>query len=194
MEKLVVGPLKATRIPTLIIIDALDECKEEQPASAILSILSRYVNEIPTVRFFITGRPEAQIRTGFWLKSPLPITEVFKLHEVRPEAVGSDIKLFFQTQLTNLIENLSDCDTTEDWPSSSDIDILCKKAAGFFIYASIAVKFVVQKTVCLLRGLPSSPHFHRALLRKEGLELTNSTSRSLNKHSTTAGNISISRP
>jgi len=59
MEKLIVGPLRATRIPTLIIIDALDECKDEQLASAILSILSRYVNEIPTVKFFITGRPEA---------------------------------------------------------------------------------------------------------------------------------------
>ena len=41
MEKLIVGPLKATGIPTLIIIDALDECKDEEPASAILSILSR---------------------------------------------------------------------------------------------------------------------------------------------------------
>ena len=59
MEKLVVGPLKATHIPTLIIIDALGECKDEQPASAILSILSRYVGEIPTVKFFITGQPEA---------------------------------------------------------------------------------------------------------------------------------------
>jgi len=104
MEKLIVGPLGATHIPTLIIIDALDECKDEQPASAILSILSRYVNELPTVRFFITGRPEARIRTGFRLKSLLPVTEVFKLHEVKPEAVDSDIRLFFQTQLTNLIE------------------------------------------------------------------------------------------
>ena len=55
MEKLIVGPLKAAFIPTLIIIDALDECKDEGPASAILSILSCYVNQIPNVKFFITG-------------------------------------------------------------------------------------------------------------------------------------------
>ena len=162
MEKLIVGPLNTTHIPTLIIIDALDECKDEQPASAILSILSRYVNEIPTVKFFITGRPEARIRTGFRLKSLLPITEVFKLHEVKPEAVDNDIKLFFQTQLTNLVENRSDCDATGDWPSPSDIDILCKKAAGFFIYASTAVRFVASENrppamrLALITSLPQS--------------------------------------
>jgi hypothetical protein len=153
MEKLIVGPLKATSIPTLIIIDALDECKDEQPASAILSILSRYVNKIPSVKFFITGRPEARIRTGFRLKSLLPITEVFKLHEVEPEAVGSDIKLFFQTQLTNLVESRSDCYTTGDWPSPSDIEILCKKAAGFFIYASTVIKFVASENSAPAQGL-----------------------------------------
>ena len=41
MEKLVIGPLKAAHTQTLIIIDALDECKDEEPASAILSILSQ---------------------------------------------------------------------------------------------------------------------------------------------------------
>ena len=146
MEKLIVGPLKATNISTLIIIDALDECKDNEPASAILSILSRYANEIPNVKFFITGRPEPRIRSGFRLKPLLPITEVLKLHEVKPETVNDDIKLFFQTQLTELVKNRSDYDLTEDWPSSSEIDVLCEKASGFFIYASTVIKFVISGT------------------------------------------------
>ena len=108
MEKLIIGPFKATSIPTLIIIDALDECKDEEPASAILSILSRYVTEIPNVKFFITGRPEPRIRSGFRLESLILVTEVLKLHEVKPEAVDSDIKLFLQTKLTNLAKYRSD--------------------------------------------------------------------------------------
>jgi len=32
-----------------------------------------------------------------------------------------------------------------DWPSPSDIDILCKKAAGLFIYAATVIKFVASK-------------------------------------------------
>jgi len=149
MEKIIVGPLKAANIPTLIIIDALDECKDEEPASAILSILSRYVDQIPKVKFFITGRPEPRIRSGFRLKSLVQITEILKLHEVKPEVVDRDIELFFHTQFTNLAKHRSDCDLTQDWPSSSDIRILCKKAAGFFIYASTVVKFVMLSENCL---------------------------------------------
>ena len=145
MEKLIVRPLEATNIPTLIIIDALDECKDKEPASAILSILSRYVDQIPAVKFFITGRPEPRIQTGFRLESLAPITEVLKLHEVKPEAVDRDIELFFRTQLNNIAKNRSDLDLLEDWPSSSDIEILCKKAAGLFIYASTVVKFIDSK-------------------------------------------------
>ena len=79
MEKVIVGPLKAIRIPTLIIIDALDECKDKELASAILSVLSCYVDEIHNVKFFITGRPEPPIRTGFRLELLRPITEVLSL-------------------------------------------------------------------------------------------------------------------
>jgi len=161
MEKFIVGPLKASCIPTLIIIDALDECKDDEPASIILSILSRYVNEIPRVKFFITGRPEIRIRSGFRLESLAPITEVLKLHEVKPEVVDRDIQLFFQTQLTNIAKNRSDCDLTEGWPTSSDIGVLCKKAAGFFIYASTVVKFVASKNDLPTERLPlitSLPH------------------------------------
>jgi hypothetical protein len=142
MEKVIVGPFKATRIPTLIVIDALDECKDNEPASAILSVLSRYVDEIPEVKFFITGRPEPPIRSGFRLKSLRPITEVLRLHDVERSSVDSDIKLFFRTRLSDISKTRSDCDFTQDWPTSSDIDILCKKAAGFFIYASTVVKLI----------------------------------------------------
>ena len=60
--------------------------------------------------------------------------------------VDSDIELFFQTRLADLAENQSDCNYPEDWPSSSEIEILCKKAAGFFIYASTVIKFVISKS------------------------------------------------
>jgi len=162
MEKLLVCPLRVTGIPTLIIIDALDECKDKEPASAILSILSRYVDQIPNVKFFITGRPEPRIRSGFRLGSLAPITEVLKLHEVKPEMVSRDITLFFRTQLARLAKNRSDPDLTEGWPSSSDIAILCKKAAGFFIYASTVVKFVASEIdppterLSLITSLPQS--------------------------------------
>ena len=162
MERLIVGPLEATRTATLIIIDALDECKDEEPASAILSVLSRYVGQLPRVKFFITGRPEPRVRTGFRLKPLVPVTEVLKLHEVKPEAVDRDIELFFRTQLANLVRDRSDFDLAEEWPSPPDVKILCKKAAGFFIYASTVVKFVASESnppterLGLITSLPQS--------------------------------------
>jgi hypothetical protein len=33
----------------------------------------------------------------------------------------------------------------EHWPSPSDIDSLCKKAAGLFVYASTVVKFIASR-------------------------------------------------
>jgi len=142
MEKLIVGPFQAIKTPTLIVIDALDECGDEEPASALLSVLSRYVDDIPLAKFLITGRPEHRIRSGFRLESLRPHTEVFKLHEVEPTSVDSDIKLFLKTQFTDIAKNRSDCSLEKEWPGPQNIDILCKKAAGFFIFASTLVKFI----------------------------------------------------
>ena len=160
MENVIVAPLKATKIPTLIIIDALDECKDAEPASAILSVLARYIDQIPEVKIFITGRPEPRIRSGFRLASLRPITEVLKLHDVERSSVDDDIKLFFRARLDDIAKNRSDDDLAENWPSSSEIHILCRKAAGLFIYASTAVKFVASpfptKRLALITSLPQS--------------------------------------
>ena len=145
MEKLIVGPFQAMGTQTLIIIDALDECRDEEPASALLSVLSRYVDKIPLVKFLITGRPEPRIRSGFRLESLQPHTDVLKLHDIKRSSVDSDIRLFFGTQLANIAKNRSDCNLLGDWPGSSDLDILSEKAAGLFIYASTVVKFVASK-------------------------------------------------
>ena len=173
MKKVIVGPFRGTQIQTLIIIDALDECKDEEPASAILSVLSHFVDEIPQVKFFITGRPELQISSGFRLKPLRPITDILRLHDVKPSLVDGDIKLFFRTQLTNIAETWGSCDLPKDWPSSNDIDVLCKKAAGFFIYASTVVKFITSKyytvneRLTLITSLPQSTMYEG----KSGIDL-----------------------
>src|SRR6202041_2200055 len=58
LKKLLVDPLQATGLATVIVIDALDECEDDEPASAILSLLSHPIDNMPLVKFFITGRPE----------------------------------------------------------------------------------------------------------------------------------------
>jgi len=70
---------------------------------------------------------------------------VLRLHDVEHHLVDGDIKLFFRITLANIAKTRSDCNFMEGWPSLSEVDILCKKAAGLFIYASMVVKFVASR-------------------------------------------------
>jgi len=139
MDKLIVQPLSQSCISTVIIIDALDECEDEEPASAILSVLGRFTSEIPNVKFFLTGRPEPRISEGFRLSLSAKMTDVFVLHNVERDQVDSDIRLFFRTSFSELAGRSSRLD---NWPAEEQLDHLCKRAAGLFVYAAATVKFV----------------------------------------------------
>ena len=160
MEKLIAGPLQATQIPTLIIIDALDECRGKEPTSTLLSVLSHYMDKIPLVKFFITACSEPRIDQ---LRSLLPTTEVFNLSEVPYPSVERDIRLFFETKLSDIAKTQSDV-SMEDWPSTHHINVLCKKAGGLFIYASTVIKFIASqhylpdKRLELIINLPNTFH------------------------------------
>jgi len=143
MKKLIVEPLEKSTISTVIVIDALDECKDDEPASAILSVLGQFISQIPRVKFFLTGCPEPRIREGFRLHLPAETTDVFVLHNVEPNLVNNDIRLFFKQSFLE-IENLRS--GLDGWPTEKQLDCLCERAAGLFVYAVATVKFVNHKT------------------------------------------------
>jgi hypothetical protein len=142
MIKLIVRPLVKTEISTAIVIDALGECKDEEPASAILSVLGQLVTEIPKVKFFVTCRPEPRIRNGFRFPLLAKATDVFVLHDVEPGQVRSDIRLFFKH---NFLEIRNYNGGLDGWPKEEQLDLLCQRAAGLFIYAMATVRFIIQK-------------------------------------------------
>lgn len=139
MDKLIMRPLRDSAIPTIIIIDALDECEDEEPASAILSVLGRFIYDIPHVKLFLTGRPEPRVRNGFRLPLLAQVTDTFVLHEVEPNQVDGDIRLYFENSFSEFAYHRPGLGS---WPSKPQLDILCERAAGFFVYAVATVKFV----------------------------------------------------
>ena len=139
MDKLIVQPLQESAISTTIVIDALDECKDEEPASAILSVLGRFVSEVPKVKFFVTGRPEPRIREGFHLPLLAEETDVFVLHDVEPSLINNDIRLFFKQSFLELARRRPGLD---DWPTKEQLDVLCERAGGLFVYAAATLKFL----------------------------------------------------
>jgi len=141
MQSLIVAPLKEKGISTVIVIDALDECTDNEPQSAILSVMGRLVKEIPKVKFFITGRPEPRIRSGFRLRLLRPLTEIFVLHAVEHTIINADIRRFLETRLSDLAQEFD----LNKWPSEEHMDLLCRRAAGLFVYAVTTVKFLDHK-------------------------------------------------
>ena len=142
MNKLIVGPLRESGVSTVIIIDALDECRDEEPGSAILSVLGRLVPGIPNVKFLLTGRPEPRIQTGFRLPLLAKATDVFALHDVEPSLVNDDILLFLRHSFLEISDSRGGLD---GWPTKEDVDQLCERSAGLFIYAVATIRFVNYK-------------------------------------------------
>ena len=126
----------------VIVIDALDECKDEEPVSTILSVLGQFVAQVPKVKFFITGRPEPRIRDGFRLPLLAEATVVFLLHEVEPSQIHNDTSLFFRHSFSEIKSRRHGLD---GWPTKEQLDLLCERAGGLFVHAIATVRFVDQK-------------------------------------------------
>ena len=140
MKKLIVQPLTESAVSTVIMIDALDECRDREPASAILSVLAQFVAKVPNVKFFITGRPESRILEGFRLPPLVEVTGVFILHEVEPDQVYNDIRLFFTHGFSELKRRYRH--GLEDWPTKEQMDLLCERAGGLFVHAVATIRFI----------------------------------------------------
>jgi len=140
MRMLIVEPLSSSDISTVIVIDALDECVDDDPQSAILSVMGRLVQGTPGVKFLITGRPEPRIQSGFRLGLLRPLTDVFVLHEVEPSVINTDIRLFLEHGLSELAKRRGI--ERDVWSTDEDLDLLCVRAAGLFVYAVATLKFL----------------------------------------------------
>jgi hypothetical protein len=139
MQKFLVNPLRSAHISTIIVIDALYECRDEDPESAILLVLGQLVSKIPGAKFFITSRPETHIMTGFRGPMLKNTTNIFILHDVEPRTIDNDIRCFFKHELLKLARR------PQDWPTDAHLDLLCRRAAGFFVYAVATVNFLKHK-------------------------------------------------
>ena len=64
MRQFLIKSLLLVKVSTVIVIDPLDECRDENPEPVILLVLGQLVSEVPGVKFFITSRPEVHIMSG----------------------------------------------------------------------------------------------------------------------------------
>ncbi|KAI2841165.1 hypothetical protein CBS11350_6599 [Aspergillus niger] len=138
-EKLLLEPLgeledsqKPRRF--VIVVDALDECEEEQDISLLLQLFPR-IQESKSVqlRAFITSRPELPIQLGFQEDTVKDSHRDLVLHKVPKQVVENDISLFLRHKLSVIRKSRS---LPPDWPGDGDFRALVEMSVPLFIFAA----------------------------------------------------------
>jgi hypothetical protein len=146
LVELLAKPVKESEIQTVVIIDALDECKDEESTSIMLKFLDENVKYLPNIKFFITSRPETHIRAAFRKEGMKLVTDVMVLHEVSAHSVDDDIMVLLETKLhrSTVLADRSDTSLPEEWPSKAQLEALKRRSGGLFIFASTIVKLILD--------------------------------------------------
>jgi hypothetical protein len=149
-EELILNPLSAIQwtSPTklrqaVVIIDALDECDEDQQRMRkILNLLSRVkgVNGID-LRIFVTSRPELPIRLGF-KQIDSDTHKNVALHDIPEPVVDHDLRIVLTSELEYIRQEHS---IPSPWPTKDNIDALVQIARPLFIHAATVCRFISHR-------------------------------------------------
>ena len=142
LKKMIVKPLLAmkNKFPQgLVVIDALDECKDDNSTSTILASLSQHIDKLFPLQFLITSRPILQITGAFQLPHLINATRPLILHQVKLDVIKSDIQYYLTWHLGTIKQKYHIPGT---WPSSRDVEALTNMSSGLFIFAATAARFI----------------------------------------------------
>ncbi|CAE6398592.1 unnamed protein product [Rhizoctonia solani] len=132
-EKLVVEPLMGVQsclpVDFIVVIDALDECENEDSVSQILDLFLSTAYTIP-IRFLISSRPEIEIARKMEGQPDRHGGVRLVLHELESNMVKADIGRYMREELKDI--PLSD----EKWRSLID------RCGLLFAYASTTCRYI----------------------------------------------------
>ncbi|KAA8641922.1 uncharacterized protein ATNIH1004_010861 [Aspergillus tanneri] len=120
-----------------IVIDALDECEQEDDIRLILQLLPQVQRSTSVrLRFLLTSRPELPIRLGF--KDIANDYQHFVLHETPKPVIERDISLFLHHRLSQIRQEFSrrGSEIPLDWPGDDNVAALVKMSVPLFIFAA----------------------------------------------------------
>ncbi|KAH9896421.1 WD40-repeat-containing domain protein [Cubamyces lactineus] len=149
LEKLIVAPLQAVHANTTnetpfpanvaVVIDALDECTDNNAVSIILKSLALYIGQLAPLKFLITSRPEENITRGFLLQSLDENTHRFALNKIPEDLTKRDISLFLRSRLATIGNGF---DLGASWPAPERIENLVGLSEHLFIFAALAARHI----------------------------------------------------
>lgn len=122
-----------------LVVDALDECENEEDIKLILQLFVEAKNLTGTkLKILVTSRPETPIRTGFHDMSDI-VYQNLVLHEIPRSIIEKDISVYLRHEFSRIRRkrNLS-----SNWPDEKDIELLIQKSDCLFIYVATACRFI----------------------------------------------------
>jgi len=147
----------------VVIIDAVDECDDNDAIAEFIRILLRASRDrqLPFL-FFLTSRAENHILDRFSPPEALSITYRLALQDFDAHA---DIHTFLVSRFSTIVSEKPRLmqGVRRPWPSTSDIEDLVKKSSGVFIFASTLVEFVTDGRGAPQRKLESVLMTHAGL-------------------------------
>ncbi|KAJ2920883.1 hypothetical protein H1R20_g16209, partial [Candolleomyces eurysporus] len=149
MVALIVDPLRRLRdlgvnvcsLPYAILIDGLDECKEEDRQAELLTAIRRCLlaDDLP-FRIFIASRPEWAIRTA--------LEPGGHLHEMAYHIqlsdkydASADMRRYLRRRFEDIGLRIGD----SKWFTEGDIETLVRAASGQFIYVATVYKYISER-------------------------------------------------
>ncbi|KAF9458575.1 hypothetical protein BDZ94DRAFT_1124206, partial [Collybia nuda] len=126
-------------LPSVIIIDGLDECQGDNDQREIVQSIGALANITRnSVRFIVASRPEPPINQSF---HSLPsIRKILLSDPHRIQRASGDIYLYLRHGFDQIYQKHRPI-VESFWPTDSIISKLVHKSGGLFIYPSIVLKY-----------------------------------------------------
>ena len=127
----------------LLVIDALDECENEDHIKILLYLLARIKSL--KIRILVTSRPELPLRLGF--NDISNAHQDLILHEIPKPIITHDISVFLRSEFRRIqgrYNILSPSDSTLPlyWPSEHKMQVLITMAVPLFVFAATMCRFI----------------------------------------------------
>ncbi|TVY13939.1 Vegetative incompatibility protein HET-E-1 [Lachnellula arida] len=130
----------------LLVIDALDECENDDHIRILLYLLAQIqLIKSLKMRILITSRPELIPRMEF-KRIPNAHQDLI-LHEIPKPIITLDISIFLRSEFTRIRDDYnllspSDQILPSDWPSKWKMEVLITMAVPLFIFAATMSRFI----------------------------------------------------
>lgn len=145
-QKLLLEPLIAfgkreRAAPLVIVLDALDECGHPRERQELLKVIGEETSKLPSfLRILIASRKDGDINQALGSRNHIQLYEL----DICSATNEENISYFFRSNLARIRETNGYLGLGDDWPKSTDIRELTKRALGLFIWAATAVQFVAE--------------------------------------------------